>query len=241
MKRVLVCMLSLALLLALAACGKAEQPPAEPESLAEPEPPQAEPAEPEPVSNTVSADPVEDEDGWTEMPETAEPELISETVETDGFTFTDCEETVYATSAVNLRSGPGTSYDKVGSLSAGQSVTRTGIGAGAADGWSRVQTADGSTVYVSSSYISTSKPVQQAQTSKPADSTANTNTGGTQSGGGGSVTPSGVVDDSEGRRLAEEAGMGLAGLEGIGDPNFDPNTIPGYDPETGLFPVRPVR
>lgn len=73
-------------------------------------------------------------------------------------TFTDCNETVYATGTVNLRSGPDTSYDKVGSLNKGNSVIRTGIGTGDYSSWSRVRLSDGSEVYVASNYLSTVKP-----------------------------------------------------------------------------------
>jgi len=69
---------------------------------------------------------------------------------------------------VNLRSGPSTAHDKVGSLNKSDSVTRVGIGTADAEGWSRIQLSDGSTVYVSNKYLSTTKPVvQQQQTSNP--------------------------------------------------------------------------
>jgi hypothetical protein len=56
----------------------------------------------------------------------------------------------------------------VGSLNKSDSVTRVGIGTAEAEGWSRIQLSDGSTVYVSNKYLSTTKPVvQQQQTSKP--------------------------------------------------------------------------
>ena len=82
--------------------------------------------------------------------------------------FTEVNETVYATGTVNLRSGPSTAHDKVGSLNKSDSVTRVGIGTADAEGWSRIQLSDGSIVYVSNKYLSTTKPVvQQQQTSKP--------------------------------------------------------------------------
>lgn len=83
--------------------------------------------------------------------------------------FTDCNETVYATGTVNLRNGPSTDNDKVGSLTRGKSATRIGIGIKdtEAEGWSLVKLSDGSIVYVSSKYLSTTKPVTQQNTSKP--------------------------------------------------------------------------
>lgn len=81
-------------------------------------------------------------------------------------TFTDCNETVYATGTVNLRSGPSTEDDKVGSLNKNQSVTRIGIGTGDYASWSKVKLSDGSEVYVASKYLTTTKPVSQSS-SKP--------------------------------------------------------------------------
>ena len=73
-------------------------------------------------------------------------------------TFTDCDETVYVTGTVNLRNGPSTNDDKVGSLNKNQSVTRIGIGTGDYASWSKVKLSDGSEVYVASSYLTTKKP-----------------------------------------------------------------------------------
>ena len=95
--------------------------------------------------------------------------------------FTEVNETVYATGTVNLRSGPSTAHDKVGSLNKSDSVTRVGIGTADAEGWSRIQLSDGSIVYVSNKYLSTTKPVvQQQQTSKPSGGGNTTTQGGGQ-------------------------------------------------------------
>lgn len=68
--------------------------------------------------------------------------------------FTEVNETVYATSSVNVRSSYSTSSSVVGSLNAGDSVTRTGRGS---NGWSRVRY-NGQTAYISSEYLTTEKP-----------------------------------------------------------------------------------
>lgn len=68
--------------------------------------------------------------------------------------FTEVNETVYATSSVNVRSSYSTSSSVIGSLNAGDSVTRTGRGS---NGWSRVRY-NGQTAYISSSYLTTEKP-----------------------------------------------------------------------------------
>ena len=69
-------------------------------------------------------------------------------------TFTSVNETVYAESSVNVRSSYSTSSSIVGSLEAGDSVTRTGKGS---NGWSKVQY-NGQTAYINSSYLTTEKP-----------------------------------------------------------------------------------
>lgn len=196
MKKVLIFCLSAALLLvSLTACHKpqADQPTepdppqtvtttqadvSTPEPLADPkpEPPEQAPASPDQLSDTIPAAPDEVED--TQPPEETEPQEAEQVQ-----LFTEVNETVYATGTVNLRNGAGTSFDKVGSLNAGDSVTRIGIGTGEAEGWSRIQLSDGSTVYVSNKYLSTTKPVvQQQQTSKPSGGSTTTQqqTGGTQ-------------------------------------------------------------
>ena len=180
MKKVLIFCLSAALLLvSLTACHKpqADQPTepdppqtvtttqadvSTPEPLADPkpEPPEQAPASPDQLSDTIPAAPDEVED--TQPPEETESQ------EDEVQLFTDVNETVYATGTVNLRSGPSTAHDKVGSLNKSDSVTRVGIGTADAEGWSRIQLSDGSLVYVSNKYLSTTKPApQQQQTSKP--------------------------------------------------------------------------
>lgn len=77
-------------------------------------------------------------------------------------TFTDANDTVYATTDVNVRKGPSANTEKVGLLNYGKSVTRTGIGS---NGWARV-TFDGQEAYINSAYLTTTKPAE-----KPAAST----------------------------------------------------------------------
>ena len=179
MKKALIYALALALAFSLTACGqpKAEQPtdPAPstsaPEPIATPEP--IKDTAPEPEPEQTPAAPVETED--TQPPEETEPQ------EDEVQLFTDVNETVYATGTVNLRSGPSTAHDKVGSLNKSDSVTRVGIGTAEAEGWSRIQLSDGSLVYVSNKYLSTTKPVvQQQQTSKPSSGGNTTTQGGGQ-------------------------------------------------------------
>ena len=74
--------------------------------------------------------------------------------ETNTPSFTEVNETVYATGSVNVRSSYSTSSSIIGSLGEGDSVTRTGRGS---NGWSRV-TYNGQTAYINSSYLTTEKP-----------------------------------------------------------------------------------
>ena len=184
--------LSLALVLGMAGCGgqQAQQEPQEPDQgkVQQSEPastiPPVESMEVKnendttiPLADLEDIEPEEaDGAGVFEVAGNAESDLE----EVDP--FTEVNETVYATGTVNLRSGPSTAHDKVGSLNKSDSVTRVGIGTADAEGWSRIQLSDGSLVYVSNKYLSTTKPVvQQQQTSKPSGGQQSKPSGGQQS------------------------------------------------------------
>lgn len=173
--------------------------------------------EQEPV---VEVEPVVNVEPVSEAEPEAEPQEI--------YTFDNCNEVVYATSSVNLRRGPGTEYDKVGSMGTGESVTCTGIGTGDYSSWSRVNLADGSIVYVSSNYISTTKPVVQ-QTSGGTTQNKTNNNGTTTSTGG----------YTDGKAEVEAAGMGLGGLLGYDDGSgveHSYSNLPGaHQTESGLW------
>ena len=132
--------------------------------------------------------------------------------------FTDCNETMYATTTVNVRSSYSTSGNKLGSLAKAQSVKRTGIGTGAAAGWSRIEF-NGKVAYVSSDYLSTTKPQvntstgssgsSSGQTSKPSSKPS---TGG--SGGGNSQTTTSGSEIDKGSSNTSSGSSGLSGLAG---------------------------
>ena len=190
--RSLAVALSLALVLGMAGCG-GQQAQQEPQELDQGKVQQSEPASTIPPVESME---VKNENDTT-IPladlEDIEPEEAdgagvfevagnaeSDLEEVDP--FTEVNETVYATGTVNLRSGPSTAHDKVGSLNKSDSVTRVGIGTADAEGWSRIQLSDGSIVYVSNKYLSTTKPVvQQQQTSKPSSGQQSKPSGGQQS------------------------------------------------------------
>lgn len=78
-------------------------------------------------------------------------------------TFSSRNEKVYAKSEVNVRSSYSTSSSVLGTLSAGDSVTRTGIATKSINGilWSKI-TYNGQTAYISSSYLTTEKPEEKS-------------------------------------------------------------------------------
>lgn len=80
-----------------------------------------------------------------QLSEQTEPEVIYE----------DVYETVYATTDVNIRTGPGTEFSVLGVSLYGSSVTRTGIGS---NGWSQVIYND-DTAYMASEYLSKNNSV----------------------------------------------------------------------------------
>ena len=225
MKKAILAALILSLLMAtLTACGTEAQQPTTPEPT--PQANQIEPEKPE-LPADPTPEPLADVKSSTEPEPVADVEPEPEPAPENILTFTDCNEIVYATDTVNLRSGPSTDYEKVGSLKSGDSVVRTGTGIDQFENWSRIQLADGSEVYVNNNYISTTKPVvQQSTKASGGSSTAakpSSQSSGATSGGGGA---SGGSSEDANRKMAEEAGMGLAGLiaadNGAG-PGFNDN------------------
>lgn len=76
--------------------------------------------------------------------------------------FTSVNETVYATTEVNVRKSWSTSSGIIGSLGADKSVTRIGKGD---NGWSKVSF-NGSTGYIYSEYLTTTQPKAEEQKPK---------------------------------------------------------------------------
>lgn len=70
---------------------------------------------------------VETESGKTDVPETTEIETIDiEISDKKEWTITELNKTMYAKTVVNVRKGPNTSYEKLGTLSTNESVTVNG-------------------------------------------------------------------------------------------------------------------
>lgn len=155
---------------------------------------QATTSEPEPQTETISTE-AETKQISTE-PETETTSLEEETTETEteatkadeqlqseaeqtpseesNYTVTPMTATMYAQQAVNLRQGPGTTYDKTGSLSMNQSVEVTGYTDVASGKW--YQLSNGS--FVSSKYLSTDKVAVQAPTTNNSTSSNSSNSSG---------------------------------------------------------------
>lgn len=115
--------------------------------------------------------------GETEAPETPEVETPVEAEPT--YSFTSVNETVYATSTVNIREGFSADTDKVGSLGKGQSIKRVGIGTGDAEGWSEVEF-NGQTAYINSEYLSTVKPTAPSSSNSGSQTSQSSSGGQTQ-------------------------------------------------------------
>ena len=140
--------------------------------------------------------------------------------------FKDVYEAVYATKQVNVRSGPGTNYDKLGSLNWGDGVTRTGIGTGDYSSWSRVEFSNGTVAYVASSYLSTTKPVAQQSTQSSNNGGGNSTTT-SQNTSGSSSTQTKPADTS----TPSSSSSGT--VERTAENNYGFNIQPGYHIEVG--------
>lgn len=122
------------------------------------------------LSKPVSADPMPAQNNTIEQAQSIESAMLryrydeSQGLASEALTvaevpqdifYEDVYETVYATTDVNIRTGPGTEFSVLGISLYGRSVTRTGIGS---NGWSRV-IYNGDTAYMASEYLSTDNPV----------------------------------------------------------------------------------
>lgn len=76
--------------------------------------------------------------------------------------YTEVNETVYAVSNVNIRTGAGISFSVLDVLKAGEAVTRTGYH----EEWSRI-TYGGQTAYIASSYLTAEEPETEPPTTEP--------------------------------------------------------------------------
>ena len=188
MKKAIIYGMSLALILSMTACGGSNENAADKSQ---------ETSTPEVSQSVESSTPAPEQTTQTAPETTPAPESVP-TPAQEGTTaqeqlFTDCNETLYATTTVNVRDTYSTSGNKLGSLTKAQSVKRTGIGTGAAAGWSRIEF-NGKVAYVSSDYLSTTKPQVNTSTGSSGSSggqTSKPSTGGSEIDTGSSNTSSG--------------------------------------------------
>lgn len=106
-----------------------------------------------PTETNVPTKPSTSETAAIEPEETAPPEAATAT-EDQTVTYSVVDEYVYATSDVNIRSGPGTQFKVLDYLPEGDEINRIGIGS---DGWSQVYY-KGDGAYIRSKYLSYEKP-----------------------------------------------------------------------------------
>ena len=133
----------------------------------------------ESIDDTISS---ESEDNIESEENTInEEEIQSEEVEPDlGYTIIAIDEvTMYATTNANLRSGPDTTYDIVGSLSYAQEITVNGKVESDGKVWYVLKNED-KTEMVSGSLLSTTKP-QPKQTTPPSNENSQPSSGGQSS------------------------------------------------------------
>ena len=134
------------------------------------------------VDNIGTIDEETGPEGAEQVGEVGEPEApeVEAPVEAEPtYSFTSVNETVYATSTVNIREGFSADTDKVGSLGKGQSIKRVGIGTGDAEGWSEVEF-NGQTAYISSDYLSLTKPAAPSSSNSGSQTSQSSSGGQTQ-------------------------------------------------------------
>ena len=182
---------------------------------AEPTPsPTVEPTQ-ESIDDTISS---ENKDNIESEEDTInEEDIQSEEVEPDlGYTIIAIDEvTMYATTNANLRSGPGTDYDKVGSLTYAQEIVCNGKVADGDKEWLVLKTEDGSTQMVSAKLVSRTKP--QPQSSGGSSSTPQQPSGGSGSSGGGTGGSGGGNGGNGGSGGGQPSGGGDPGSVGMGE------------------------
>ena len=158
----------------------------------------------------------------TKADEQLQSEAGQTTSEESNYTVTPMTATLYAQQAVNLRQGPGTNYDKTGSLSTNQSVEVTGYTEVASGKW--YQLSNGS--FVSSKYLSTDKVVIKTPTNNnSSNSGSNSNSDSNNINSSGSNQSS---SSSEGQTVTGPTGNGSgSSRENRGNAGANSGTVGG--------------
>ena len=146
--------------------------------------------------------------------------------------YTDVNEKVYSTTdGLNVRKSANGTI--IGSLSKGDEVTRTGIGN---QGWSRIKLSNGTTAYVSSSYLTKTKPAEdKPKTEEPKkNTTTNEEVNNTTSEGNNETKNNEVGNNNTGENTTTtDESLGLSSLE-IAGVNFSD----GFDPSKHIYGLK---
>lgn len=139
--------------------------------------------------------------------------------------YTDVNEKVYSTTdGLNVRKSANGTI--IGSLSKGDEVTRTGIGN---QGWSRIKLSNGTTAYVSSSYLTKTKPAEdKPKTEEPKENTTSNEEVNNTTSEENNETTNNEVDNNNTveNTTTTDGSLGLSSLEIAGvnfSDGFDPN------------------
>ena len=169
----------------------------------------------ESIDDTISS---ESEDNIESEENTInEEEIQSKEVEPDlGYTIIAIDEvTMYATTNANLRSGPDTTYDIVGSLTYAQEIVCNGKVADGDKEWLVLKTEDGSIQMVSAKLVSRTKP--QPQSSGGGSGSNGSTTTTQQPSGGGQPSSGGSGGGNGGSGGGQPSGGGDPGSVGMGE------------------------
>lgn len=133
----------------------------------------------------------------TEDSATPEKESTSEKNEEENtnettYSVVEMSATKYAKQSVNIRKGPGTDYEKIGSLTMNQKVTVTGQ---ADNGWYRISY-NGGDAYVSNKYLVDNKI--EMNTNEATDNGGNSDNGGENNNGSDDTTNNSNTDNGNG-------------------------------------------
>lgn len=171
----LILLLSVSLIIAVTACGNKDNKKDTREAVEQSEESSAAPAKDEsqmvtksneeittePAKQTQEASAAEQKavkpaENVTEKPSERPTEQSTEKPSVPAFTVNDMNSTMYVISGVNVRKGPGTEYEVIGSLAVNVSVQVTGQ---ASTGWYRISY-NGGEGYCSNNYLSNDKPAE---------------------------------------------------------------------------------
>lgn len=231
MKKAIIYGMSLALILSMTACGGSN------DNATDNSQDTSTPAVTQPVESStpeITATPEQTTPETTPTPESVSTPAQENTTapqETDSL-FTDCSETMYATTTVNVRSSYSTNSDKLGSLTKAQSVKRTGIGTGAAAGWSRIEF-NGKVAYVSSDYLSATKPQVNTSTGSSGSSSGQTSKPSSKPSTGGNSGSSGGQTSKPSTGGNTSSGGSSSGGNSLGDLEQALNGMNGTGSTTG--------